>query len=373
MLTLGLRDLDELLTALARRGYLLIGPTVRDKAIVLDQVSSVKDLPGGWTDRQDPGSYSLEKRQDGALFGHVVGPFSWKAYFSPPRLKLFSLRRNGKGFEKDPAPAETETKPLALIGIRSCDLRALALDDQVFIGGEFPDPHYRTVRNSVFLVAVDCAEPGGTCFCTSFPHGPKPRENYDIALTELCTADHHLFLARSGSQRGEELLAELHCSESTAEETSAAAEQEHQAVEQIMRRVDVAKVSAALPELFDNSAWDDVAKRCLACANCTMVCPTCFCSTVEETTNLTGSGAERWRRWDSCFTMDFTKVAGGNTRPSTRARFRQRVMHKFSYWLDQFGSPGCVGCGRCITWCPAGIDVTSYLETLCAGQGNGTR
>ncbi len=373
MLTLELRDLDEVLTVLAGRGYQLLGPTIRDKAIVIDRIAHVKDLPGGWKDRHEPGAYALERRNDASVFGFVVGPDSWKKFLTPPRSRVFSLRKNGKGFERETAAPAPGPTPLAFIGVRACDLHAMALDDRIFLEGPFPDPHYRAVRSTLFVLAVDCAEPGGTCFCTSFGGGPKAREGFDIALTELCDPSHHVFLARAGSERGEEILAAVSDHHSSAEEEASAETQGRAAIASIARHVDVAKAAAVLPELFDHPAWDEVARRCLACANCTMVCPTCFCSTVEETTSLTGSSAERWRRWDSCFTMDFTKVAGGNIRPSTKARFRQRVMHKFSYWLDQFGSAGCVGCGRCVTWCPAGIDVTSYLESLCAGQGNGTR
>ncbi len=373
MLTLELRDLDELLTALANRGFQTLGPTIRDKAIVIDQISSVKDLPGGWKDRHDPGMYALERRDDAAVFGYVVGPYSWKTYLTPPRARVFSLRKNGKGFEREAPPPAHAPKPLAFIGVRACDLHAIALDDRIFLDGPFPDLYYRAVRSSLFIIAVDCAEPGGTCFCTSFSNGPKAEKGFDIALTELCDPGQHVFVARAGSERGEELLASVNSKPSSSEQAASVDLQASESVARISRHVDVARTTAALPEMFDHPAWDDVSKRCLACANCTMVCPTCFCSTVEEITNLTGTSAERWRRWDSCFTMDFTKVAGGNVRPSTKARFRQRVMHKFSYWLDQFGSAGCVGCGRCITWCPAGIDVTSYLDTLCAGQGNGIR
>lgn len=372
MLTLELRGLDELLAALSGQGYRLLGPTIRDKAIIIDQISSVKDLPGGWTDKQEPGSYSLEQRPDSALFGYVVGPFSWKSFLHPPRIRVFTLRKNGKGFIKEEAPAAKEARPMAFIGVRACEIRALAIDDNVFLKGPFADPHYRSVRSAAFILAVDCAQPGGCCFCTSMGGGPKAEGGFDIALTELCEDGRHNFIARAGSPRGEEILKSITARESTAEEAEAAEAQARASAMHMAKEVDAGKAAEVLPGLFDSPAWDDMAKRCLACANCTMVCPTCFCSTVEETTDLTGSTAERWRRWDSCFTMDFAKVAGGNIRPSTKARFRQRVMHKFSYWIDQFGTAGCVGCGRCMTWCPAAIDVTTYLESLYAGEGNGT-
>jgi formate hydrogenlyase subunit 6/NADH:ubiquinone oxidoreductase subunit I len=114
----------------------------------------------------------------------------------------------------------------------------------------------------------------------------------------------------------------------------------------------------------EHPRWDEVATRCLSCANCTMVCPTCFCTTVEDVTDLTGEHAERWRKWDSCFTMDFSYIHGGSVRPSVKARYRQWLTHKLASWIDQFGVSGCVGCGRCITWCPAGIDITEEVRAI---------
>ena len=373
MLTLELRGLDELLTALSSQGYRLLGPTIRDKAIVIDQISSVKDLPAGWTDSQEPGSYTLERRRDSAVFGYVVGPFSWKSFLRPPRVRVFTLKRNGKGFAKEETKGSKEPKPLAFIGVRSCEIQALRLYDGVFLNAPYADPNYRRVRSAAFILAVDCTRPGGCCFCTSMGGGTKAEGGYDIALTEVCEDGKHVFIARGGSSRGEAILASISSRQSTPEEEESVESQAREAASFIEKHVDAGKVAEALPGLFDSPAWEAIAKRCLACANCTMVCPTCFCSTIEETTDLTGASAERWCRWDSCFTMDYSKVAGGNIRPSTKARYRQWVMHKFTYWVDQFGSAGCVGCGRCITWCPAGIDVTSYLESLCSGQGNGTR
>jgi ferredoxin len=115
---------------------------------------------------------------------------------------------------------------------------------------------------------------------------------------------------------------------------------------------------------LEHPRWDEVATRCLSCANCTMVCPTCFCTTVEDVTDLSGEHAERWQRWDSCFTQAFSYVHGGSVRPSTKAKYRQWMTHKLATWLDQFGSSGCVGCGRCITWCPVGIDITEEVRAI---------
>jgi len=133
---------------------------------------------------------------------------------------------------------------------------------------------------------------------------------------------------------------------------------------QMGRTMDTAGIKELLYRSYDHPRWDDVAKRCLTCANCTMVCPTCFCSTVEDTSDLKGEHAERWRKWDSCFTMDFSYIHGGSVRSTPRARYRQWMTHKLATWIDQFGTSGCVGCGRCITWCPVGIDITEEVRAI---------
>jgi ferredoxin len=128
-----------------------------------------------------------------------------------------------------------------------------------------------------------------------------------------------------------------------------------------------------LKELLQTNAnhprWDEVSERCLTCGNCTNVCPTCFCTTIDDTTDLSGTTAERVRRWDSCFTLDFSYTHGGSVRSSARSRYRQWMTHKLAHWVDQFGSSGCVGCGRCITWCPVGIDITEEAAAIRASPG----
>jgi len=130
------------------------------------------------------------------------------------------------------------------------------------------------------------------------------------------------------------------------------------------RTIDTTDVKSLLYRNSENSRWLETAKRCLTCANCTMVCPTCFCTTIEDVTDLTGKEAERRRKWDSCFTLDFSYIHGGNIRSSAASRYRQWLTHKFAYWQDQFGTYGCVGCGRCITWCPVGLDITEEINSI---------
>ena len=356
-------DIQGLITALHARGFSVIGPTVRDGYITFDAIDSVNELPQGWTDVQVAGFYRIEHRKDEALFGYVVGPHSWKKFLFPARLKLFSARKAGKGFEVEPAPLNSTPK-YAFLGVRSCDLHAIAIQDKVFTSGEEADTHYATLRKSTFIVAVNCVETGGNCFCTSMNTGPGAKEGYDLAMTEVLEGGKHYFVVDVGSALGEQVIAELQVRKAEENEIATAEKAVAEAAGKMGRTLNTEGLPELLTDNFDHPYWDDVAKRCMSCANCTMVCPTCFCNTVEDVTDLTGETAQRWRRWDSCFTSDFTRIAGGNIRMSTRTRYRQWFTHKLSNWVEQFGTFGCVGCGRCITWCPVGIDITEGAATI---------
>jgi formate hydrogenlyase subunit 6/NADH:ubiquinone oxidoreductase subunit I len=357
--------LDSLFDALLRRGYTVVGPTVRDGAIVYDELSGADDLPRGWTDEQDGGTYRLKRRDDDALFGYVVGPHSWKQFLLPPRTRLWQAQRTDGGFTISDDNAEAPT--YAFLGVRSCDLHAIAVQDRVFLEGPYVDPTYRARRNA-FVVAVNCGQSGGTCFCVSMNTGPKVTSDFDLALTELLDAGRHDFLLEIGSERGAELAAELPCRDTTPKAEEAAEAATERAAAQMGRTMDTTGIKELLYRNYDHARWDDVAQRCLTCANCTMVCPTCFCTTVEDVTDLQGEHAERWRRWDSCFTTDFSHIHGGSIRPSTKSRYRQWMTHKLATWIDQFGTSGCVGCGRCITWCPVAIDITEEVAAIRASD-----
>lgn len=359
--------LEDLIALLRGDGYEVIGPRIEQHAITYGPVRSAGDLPRGWTDRQEPGSYRLERRSDDAYFGYAVGPHSWKKYLFPPELTLFRARRTETGFSLEPAAAPPPKR--AFLGMRACELRALAVQDRVFIDrpGGVTDRHYADARRSVFLIAVECESPAGTCFCASMKTGPAvtPDVPFDLALTELEDG----FLLRCGSAAGEQLVDRLGPTPAAADQVAEGRRRVEAAAAAMGRTVEADGLRELLHANQEHPRWDDTAARCLACANCTMVCPTCFCSGVEDTTDLTLESAERVRRWDSCFTPEFARVHGGNYRPSVRARYRQWLTHKFASWVDQFDVSGCVGCGRCITWCPVGIDVTEELTAFRAADG----
>jgi len=353
--------LGDLVDVLARRGFRVVGPKVRDGAIVYDDLESAGDLPIGWTDEQEAGRYRLVRRDDEARFGYVVGPHSWKQFLFPPRVRLWQARRENGGFEIDEEPPPDA--PLALIGVRSCELHAIDVQDRVFLGGKFADRDYGARRQDAFLVAVNCFEPGGTCFCVSMGTGPKAESGYDLALTEILEGEHRL-LVEAGSERGAEVLHELSGREADDGDFDAAGRAMAGAAERMGRTFDPSDLRGLLARNLEHPRWDDVATRCLSCTNCTLVCPTCFCSSVEDVTDLAGEQAERHRSWDSCFSVEHAYLHGGSIRPSSRSRYRQWLTHKFGTWHDQFGTSGCVGCGRCISWCPVGIDVTEELTAI---------
>jgi len=367
-------ELGNLISALVSKGYAVIGPTVRDGAIVYDQMESVQDLPAGWTDEQAPGQYRLKRREDGALFGYVVGPQSWKKYLHPAEVRLWSAERQGGTFRI----LNNEVKPKAppaFLGVRACELAAIAVQDTVLLEDKYHDPIYGARRSNAFLIAVECTQSAPTCFCRSMGTGPAvaagAKTPVDLVLTELLGPKGHRFLVRARSERGAEILDEVKTTPVTDADLHEAESGVEKAASQQVRSIDNAGIKELLYQNFDHPRWDNVAARCLTCANCTMVCPTCFCTTVEDTSDVTGDHAERWRKWDSCFTQTFSYIHGGSVRTSGKARYRQWMTHKLAAWIDQFGSSGCVGCGRCITWCPVGIDITEEVRALREGASHG--
>ncbi len=356
--------LDALFAALARRGYTIVGPTVRDEVIVYDEIASSADLPEGWTDEQDGGHYRLRRRDDVALFGYAVGPHSQKSFQLPADVRLWRARRDADGGLSQIEEEPRDPPRYAFLGARSCELHAMGILDRVLLGGAHTDPADAARREDVFVVAVQCGQAGGTCFCVSMDTGPTAESGFDLALTEVLEDDRHRFVVEVGSARGAEVLAEVPCTDAQTHDRDAAEAAHARAASQMGRTLDVTDIRELLAGNLEHPRWDEVAERCLTCGNCTMVCPTCFCTTVEDTTDLTGEHVERHQRWDSCFTVDYSHVHGGAVRSSPRSRYRQWMTHKLSTWIDQFGSSGCVGCGRCITWCPVGIDLTEEAAAI---------
>ncbi len=359
LLVIDREGVDALISALIERGYEVVGPTVRGQTILYDTITSTGDLPVGLRDRQEAGTYRLEERDDEALFGYVVGPQSWKRFLTPPGTVFWKGLRTEDGFET----IEHEEAPrYAFFGARPCEVAAMKIQDDVYLPVE--DGIYTERRRRSFTVAVNCTEPAATCFCASLGTGPDVTEGYDIALTEVLGKKQHYFLAEAGTDEGREVLATLAARDARDEEVVKARRMVVRAAEHMGRSLDTDGLKELLYANVANPYWAEIGDRCLLCTNCTMVCPTCFCSTVEDRQSLDGSSAERARTWDSCFTLDFSYIHGGPVRSSASSRYRQWLTHKLASWQDQFGSIGCVGCGRCIAWCPVGIDITREVTAI---------
>ena len=351
--------LDALLSALSERGYDLIGPTVRDGAIVLDHIDGVAELPIGVTETQEPGSYRLGRRGDDRVFGWAHGPDSAKSFLFPARELLATITRNG-GMAIE--AADGSAKPFAFVGLRSCDLHAIAVQDRIFMD---LDPSYRRRREGAVFIGVNCEEPASTCFCASMGTGPRCTTGFDLALTELGDG----YVVEDGTPFGREVLDGLAAREATAEEEAAVERVAAHARERMGRTLDVSDMPDLLYRNRLHPRWQDVAERCLACGNCTNVCPTCFCHDVVDGVNPSGTEATRTREWASCFSQEHSWAAAATVRDSRSSRYRQWLTHKFASWIDQYGVSGCIGCGRCITWCPVGIDVTEEIDVIRVTDG----
>lgn len=339
-------------------GYTLIGPRVEQEAVVYGPLQSIDELPIGWADDQQPGQYRLTQIETPTYFGFAVGPHSWKAFLFPPRATLSNAEKVD-GQWRFEAPSASPPRQ-ALLGVRACELAAIRAQDRIFLSGDYVDSIYAERRRNTLIIAVNCTSAAKTCFCTSMGTGPRCESGFDIALTELDNG----FLVEAATADGESIVAEFETSAATLEQQAAARDARQGAVDQIEKSLDTKDIRDLLLSNLEHERWDAVADRCLSCTNCTMVCPTCFCSSVEEVSDLTGDHVERRRQWDSCFNWDFSYMNGGNVRDSIRARYRQWLTHKLASWWDQFGESGCVGCGRCITWCPVGIDLTEEVAAI---------
>ena len=377
--------LQSLIEQLITAGYTVIGPTVADAAVVYQPLTSVAQLPVGVSDEQSGGRYRLVPAGRPALFDTVVGPQSWKRWLYPPRQRLWRAVADENGFRVEAQDltevetgAETDgdarvTQPLryAFLGVRPCEIKAMQLQDRIFDRDGFHDPGYQARRAEALIIAVNCARPAATCFCRELDSGPRATGGYDLAITELFDGDDHRLLIEAGSDRGEALLPALRAfpgRPATGDDRDAARAVSRDTAAAMTRRMPP-DVAGLLQRNQQHPHWDAIAARCLNCGNCTLVCPTCFCTTTVDSSDLDGRVAERWREWDSCFTADFSYLHGGSVRRSGRSRYRQWMSHKLAYWHQQFGSSGCVGCGRCITWCPVGIDITEEARAFAAFEG----
>ncbi|MFZ2087720.1 MAG: 4Fe-4S dicluster domain-containing protein [Desulfobaccales bacterium] len=355
-------QLQRLIEVLQTQGYAVMGPILRQGDLLLGEVRGAADLPVGWRDEQEAGSFRLVRGDDRGFFGCLLGQHSFKQFLFPSNILLWQARHTGGSWRLEIPEAEEPAN--AFLGVRACDLAALEVHDRVFLKGKYHDPLYKKRRDRAFVVAVNCTRSGATCFCASLGTGPRAASGFDLALTEILDRDRQVFLAEVGSKRGAEVLAALTPRPATPAEVDAAASLVAGAAQSQVRSLATTGLKKFLYDNFENPHWDRVAERCLTCGNCAITCPTCFCHNYQDSLDVTGQVAERRRRWEVCFSVDHSYIHGGAIRPSPRSRYRQWLTHKLATWVDQFGCLGCIGCGRCITWCPVGIDLTQEVRSL---------
>jgi ferredoxin len=357
-------QLDDLIRALRGQGYRVIGPRAQDGVIGYAEIAAERDLPRGWHDAQGPGRYRLVGSDSERYFAWANGPQAIKPYLFAQREPLWRAKRVGDQFQVEallPRP-----QPLALLGVRACDLAALGMQDKLFLGGAYADPYYAARAEELLLIAVNCSHPAATCFCASTGDGPAASTGFDLVLTELEAG----FVVEAGSVQGQELLELLPTLAATASQMEAASRQSEQAARSQTRGLPGRDLRQALFDRLQHPRWDAVAARCLGCGNCTMVCPTCFCHAEQDVPTLNGGESLHQREWDSCFSAGHGYIHGFQVRPEIKHRYRQWLTHKFGSWHEQFGRSGCVGCGRCISWCPVGIDVTEETRALMSEAGD---
>ncbi|MCL6610709.1 MAG: 4Fe-4S dicluster domain-containing protein [Peptococcaceae bacterium] len=307
------------------------------------------------------GAYSLYKKiKSGseACFGYVNSKIPPKGVLFPQSEKLFCYNMTGEGAKLEEC---IDSGKKVVFGIRPCDAKSLLLLDNVFNNDKFRDPYYLTRRENTLLVGMACLEPAGTCFCTSMGTGPFDKAGLDIMLTDIGDA----YLVEPVSEKGGALAAGLGLSAAGEEQKAAAAKARDSA--EVACRVNIEGLKARLDANFYDPIWERFHEKCLGCAACTYSCPTCHCfDIVDEAVDCNGC---RVRNWDSCMFPLFTLHGSGhNPRPGGKERMRQRVMHKFKYFVDNFNATACVGCGRCIKNCPVNLDIREILADI---QGEG--
>lgn len=360
-------QLQALINLLLQQGYNCIGPKTQDGAIVYGAVSNITEFPWGVSVEQNPASYRLTAHTKQRAFQWSNGPAALKPLLFKPRETAWRAERDSQG-KLQFTPFLPKEKPLAVFGVRSCDLAAMRIQDKVFLEGASINQQYQERRQALFIIAVNCTTSANTCFCLSAGYSPKASEAFDLALTEIELG----FTVVAGSKQGKKILTQLHLLPATESQHQEALVGEAQAITEQKKKIPLDNKRPLRDLLFANlnhPRWEEVATRCLSCGNCTAVCPTCFCYSSSEVSALDGSYSEHQQEWDSCFSAGHSLLGGKPLRASTRERYRQWLTHKVGSWFDQFDSSGCVGCGRCISWCPVGIDLTEELAAIVESSG----
>jgi sulfhydrogenase subunit beta (sulfur reductase) len=353
------QDFNRLIQFLMDKGYRCIGPVLRDAAIQYLPITDAGDLPKGAELQQAPAVYQIDQGQSERLFSWANGPSALRPILFPAHETLWQAQRDQSGVLKF-SPGAVDMEPTAVIGVKGCDLAAMQLQDQHFLTPGSEDPQYKKRRDSILLIGVDCSHPSATCFCASTGDGPEVSTGFDLAMSELDDG----FILRAGTELGAELLRSLGLSPASDDQIQRSDEQNRSAVATQTRQLPDADLHRLLFERPYHPYWKQIAERCTACGSCTSVCPTCFCFSEHAETSLDASSSQQIREWSSCFIPGHSTFCNHPVRTDIATRYRQWATHKLAGWYEQFGRSGCVGCGRCISWCPVGIDITQAAASV---------
>jgi len=309
--------------------------------------------------------YAPQKKADVVRFQELSDPSEITLEFTntnvPPKEIMFPqtetlFRFKVGGQDIEPRVPEPTDKML-VFGLRPCDARAYSIVDKLW-QWDFIDPYVKNRRESSTIVGFACSEPCANCFCTSLGGGPADEENLDAILFDLG----EVFYLKTITEKGDEFVQK--CGEALESagdvERKNAQAQGKEAIEKIRRSIEVEGISEKLPGLFNDAIWKEFSSRCLGCGICTYLCPTCHCFDIQDETEALDG--RRARMWDTCMFAEYTLHASGhNPRPTRAERTRNRISHKYSYFPEKFGVVACVGCGRCINFCPVNIDILDIL------------
>jgi len=351
----GLGDLRALFDAVKNYVSVVVGYRVSGDAVGFGPVESLESLPLGLEDSQAPGAYRLSRGSSGFFRHSHASPKYW---LHLPVQEVFTVLED---YAVD--IARYDTYSAALFGIKPCDLVSMEVLDRILKN----DDSYWSRRSKIELVVVEeCTVPGATCFCGSIGTGPSASTGFDIAYARLSNG----IIFKYGSEKGLRILEKLELTEVSEEDVAEYERAIARAGELTRYLPPPSEISKSLERsVSDTSFWKEVSSRCVGCTNCNMVCPTCFCTEFVDQIEPSGR-AKRVRQWFGCLSHTYGQVAGTHYRPELYMRYRHFVLHKFLFYPKQVGLVGCVGCGRCITWCPVGIDLREVVSKVVSRYGS---
>jgi ferredoxin len=278
-----------------------------------------------------------------------------KAFFFPQSEVL--LQFEGPLVARKVVEREEKIEPWILFGVRACDIRSFLILDKLFINEDYVDDYYKRRRDTGIIFGYGCNNPGITCFCSSFEIDPFSTQGADLFFTDIGDK----FLVEIISSKGKEIAQNL--SPATQSEIDKQNEIKEKANSKIKSKIHIEGISEKLNNLFENPIWEEISEKCLGCAVCTYLCPTCHCFDIQDET-IDNKG-ERVRNWDSCMFPIFTLHGSGHQpRDKKFQRIRQRIMHKFNYYMENFNELACVGCGRCVLNCPVNMDIREIISRI---------